>query len=112
MMRRKCPSAFAFRVTTGKVRPMLITDAQVHIWELSRPDRPWPPGATSSLGTASRPGGFSAEEMMAEMDAIGVDRAVIVPPAVVGFNNATALEAAANYPRRFGVMGLFDVNAS
>src|SRR5712691_5631662 len=111
MMRRKCPSAFAFRVTTGKVRPMMITDAQVHIWELSRPDRPWLPGATSSGGTVLKPNGFSAEDMMAEMDAAGVDRAIIVPPAVVGFNNATALEAAAKYPRRFAVMGLFDLNA-
>src|SRR5262249_22733276 len=38
----------------------------------------------------------------------GVDRAVIVPPAVVGFDNRTALEAAAKYPGRFAVMGLFD----
>jgi predicted TIM-barrel fold metal-dependent hydrolase len=89
----------------------MITDAQVHVWELSRPDRPWPPGATSSGGTILKPNGFSAEEMLAEMDAIGVERAVIVPPAVVGFQNATALEAAARYPRRFSVMGLFDLGS-
>lgn len=56
---------------------MLITDAQVHIWEVDRPDRPWP-------GVPQRPphraNGFSAKEMLAEMDAAGVDRAVVVPP--------------------------------
>ena len=42
----------------------------------------------------------------------GVDRAVLVPPLVSGFNNDTAnayaLEAAAAYPDRFAVMGRFD----
>ena len=46
------------------------------------------------------------------MDAIGVDRAIIVPPAVVGFDNRTALDAARDYPKRFAVMGLFDPYAA
>lgn len=76
-------------------RHMLITDAQVHLWEPNRPDRPWP-------GTPIRPphrlNGFSAEETLVEMDLAGVDRAVVVPPNWVGDNNQTALEAAARYP--------------
>src|SRR3954468_20804965 len=86
----------------------MITDTQVHVWELSRPDRPWPVPGAASIGTASHPEGFVAEQCLAAMDAIGVDRAVIVPPAVVGFDNRTALEAATHYPGRFAVMGLFD----
>ncbi len=42
------------------------------------------------------------------MDAAGVDRAVIVPPSPIGDNNATALESAARFARRFAVMGRFD----
>ena len=84
---------------------MLITDAQVHIWEPDRPDRPWP---KEVLTTPHRPNGFSAEEMLAGMDETGVDRAVIVPPSWIGENNATALEAAARYPSRFAVMGRFN----
>ena len=87
---------------------MLVTDAQVHVWELDRPDRPWPKDQRSP---PHRPNGFSGEEMLAEMDAAGVDRAVIVPPSWIGENNATGLEAAAKYPARFAVMGRFDPTA-
>ncbi len=83
----------------------MITDAQVHIWEVDRPDRPWP---QPPRNPAQLPDGYSAARMIAEMDAIGVDRAVIVPPTWVGENNATAIEAAEAYPGRFAVMGRFD----
>lgn len=46
--------------------------------------------------------------MLVEMNSVGVDRVVIVPPAIVGYQNATALEAAARYPDRFAVMGLLN----
>lgn len=56
---------------------------------------------------APRPS-FSAAEMLTEMDAIGVDRAVVVPPVWAGDHNETALAAAAAHPDRFAVMGRFD----
>jgi predicted TIM-barrel fold metal-dependent hydrolase len=87
---------------------MLVTDAQVHLWEVDRPDRPWP------AVVRNRPhgtDGYAADRMLPEMDAAGVDRAVIVPPTWVGENNATALEAAAAHPSRFAVMGRFDPGA-
>lgn len=84
---------------------MLVTDAQVHVWEADRPDRPWPP---SGRTTPHRATPLEAEEMLAEMDRAGVDRAVIVPPSWIGENNSTGLEAAATYPDRFAVMGRFD----
>ena len=87
---------------------MLITDAQVHLWEPDRPDRPWP---GKPQRPPHKPNGFSAEEMLAEMDANGVDRALVVPPTWVGENNSTALEAAARYPARFAVVGRYDVTA-
>ena len=87
---------------------MLITDTQVHLWEPDRPDRPWP---GKPQRPPHRPNGFSPEEMLVQMDAAGVDRAVIVPPTWIGENNASALEAAARYPARFAVVGRFDVKA-
>lgn len=54
-----------------------MTDAQVHLWEVDRADRPWPKGQQRP---PHRLNGFSAEEMLAEMNAAGVDRAVIAPP--------------------------------
>ncbi|HLF76720.1 MAG TPA: amidohydrolase family protein [Dehalococcoidia bacterium] len=86
---------------------MPITDSQVHIWEVDRPDRPWPP----NRNPAQLPNGFSAEQMLEQMDAAGVDRAVIVPPTYVGEMNDTAIEASQAYPKRFAVMGRFDPQA-
>jgi predicted TIM-barrel fold metal-dependent hydrolase len=50
--------------------------------------------------------------MLLEMDAAGVDRAVIVPPHWVGDDNETALKAASRYPTRFAVFGRFNPKAS
>lgn len=84
---------------------MMITDAQMHIWEVDRPDRPWPATARNE---PQLPNGFGVDEALAAMDGAGVDRAVIVPPTWVGEGNLTALEAAAANPERFAVMGRFD----
>jgi predicted TIM-barrel fold metal-dependent hydrolase len=87
---------------------MLVTDAQVHIYLPDGPQNPWPrePGRTSPPAKHAR--SFTAEEMLGAMEAIGVDRAVIVPPAWAGENNAPALAAAATYAGRFAVMGRLD----
>ena len=97
---------------------MIVTDAQVHVWEAHRPDRPWPEESRASPAFVAVPGArphraepISADEMIAMMDAAGVARAVIVPPSPVGDRNDTALEAAARYPERFLVMGRFDPTA-
>jgi predicted TIM-barrel fold metal-dependent hydrolase len=84
---------------------MLITDAQTHVWEPDRPDRPWP---KEQHRKPHRPHGFSAEQLLAGMDVAGVDRAIVVPPHWVGDNNATALEAAAKYSHRLAVVGRFN----
>jgi predicted TIM-barrel fold metal-dependent hydrolase len=87
----------------------MIIDAQVHLWEADRPDRPWPP--YHHLGThhpeADPP--VDAREQLVAMDAIGVDRAIIVPPSWAGETNESAMEWATEYPDRFKIMGLFDI---
>jgi predicted TIM-barrel fold metal-dependent hydrolase len=87
---------------------MTVTDAQIHVWEVDRPDRPWPQPPRNE---PQREGGFTAAEALVEMDAAGVDRAVIVPPTWVGEGNETALEAAVEHPSRFAIMGRFDPDA-
>jgi predicted TIM-barrel fold metal-dependent hydrolase len=77
----------------------MIVDAQVHLWKASGPDYPWNPGAKPQL-----PEPFTIERAVPLMDEAGVDRVVIVPPAL-NDNNGYALEAVRRYPNRFAVMG-------
>jgi L-fuconolactonase len=82
---------------------MNIIDAQIHAWEPSRPDRPWPAGMASLQGPE-----FSIAQALATLDEAGVQRAILVPPSWVGIQNDYALEAAKQAPSRFAVMGRFD----
>jgi predicted TIM-barrel fold metal-dependent hydrolase len=72
-----------------------IVDAQVHIW-----------GSGTPSGHHRQTPVFTAEELLAEMDAAGVDAAVIHPP--VSWDpdsNALAIDAARRWPERFAVLG-------
>src|SRR5437016_26202 len=80
-----------------------IVDAQVHLWPASAPDLPWVPGAKPQM-----PEPFTIEKAVPLMDEAGVDRVVIVTPALLGDRNDYSLEAARRYPDRFGVMGRID----
>lgn len=81
---------------------MIIVDSQVHIWGADTPERPWPPGRASQ---AQKPYPFTKDMLLAEMDAAGVSRVVLVPPSWEGDRNDLALEAARLHPERFAVMG-------
>ena len=61
---------------------MLITDAQVHIWRANSPERPWRAGEKSH-----REPPLEADELLHEMDAAGVNRAILVPPFLDGDRN-------------------------
>ena len=86
----------------------MITDAQVHLYEVDTPERPWPRDADRVGAPAKHAASFTAEEMIGSMDAIGVDRAVVVPPVWAGEDNGYALSAATRYEGRFAVMGRLD----
>ena len=76
---------------------MKIIDAQIHIWGQGKPS-----------GLHRQVPVFTAEQVLAEMDAAGVDAALIHPPASWDpDSNALAIDAAARYPQRFAVMGQF-----
>ena len=82
----------------------MITDAQVHLWEAARPDRPWDPKFQPHV-----PEPMTGERMIGLMDEAGIDRAVLSPPGVIlGRTPDYALEMAAKYPRRFRVMPWFE----
>jgi predicted TIM-barrel fold metal-dependent hydrolase len=80
----------------------MIVDAQVHIWGADTLERPWPAG---NARRAHRQTPFSKDDLLAEMAAAGVDRAVIVPPSWEGDRNDLALAAAQTHPDKFAVMG-------
>ena len=85
-----------------------ITDAQVHIWGANTPERPWPSRPTAP----HRPLPFSKDDLLREMNAAGVQRAVVVPPTWEGCRNDLALEAARLHPDRLAVMGRIDFDAA
>ena len=61
---------------------MKITDAQVHIYEPDTPAQPWPREPGRSVAPDKHARGFSALQMLGAMEAVGVDRAVIVPAVI------------------------------
>jgi L-fuconolactonase len=76
---------------------LFICDAQVHSPHVDEP--------------AGHVNGIDAKALVAEMEAAGVDQAVIVPLATkqIEANNDPSLEVVRGYPGRFCVMGLVDV---
>src|SRR5687767_6798150 len=85
---------------------MLIADSQVHIWAASTPERPWP-----ARHSPHRPEPLTKDDVLREMDAAGVQRAVLVPPTWEGERNDVVLEAARLHPDRFAVMGRLNMDA-
>jgi len=52
---------------------MLTIDAQVHAYERNHSGRPW-------VGTLAGPAEVTGDQMVAAMDAVGVDGAILVSP--------------------------------
>ncbi|MBI5088417.1 MAG: amidohydrolase [Actinobacteria bacterium] len=88
---------------------MLITDAQAHLFHPAsaqhpRPSDPWRP--------VPHVAGFTDADMLAAMDAAGVDRAVLVPPIWVDDAQRESFEMAAQNPDRFHLMARLDPYAA
>src|SRR5689334_11019102 len=74
---------------------MPILDAQVHAYERNRPERPW-------IGTLYGPEEVTGDQMVAAMDAVGVDGAILVSPfSMYRYDASYALEVYAAHPERF-----------
>src|SRR5271156_6737128 len=74
---------------------MLTLDAQVHAYARNHPGRPW-------VGTLYGPAEVTGDQMVAAMDAVGVDGAVLVSPfSMYRYDASYALEVYAAHPNRF-----------
>lgn len=91
---------------------MFIVDAQVHIWAANTAERPWPvyPGSDHP-NPPHKPVPMTAESVLADMDRIGIARAILIPPSWEGDRNDQVLAAAHRYPQRFAAVGRFDASA-
>ena len=79
-----------------------IVDSQVHAFERSRPERPW-------SGFLTGPDEVTGDDMVAAMDAVGVDGALLVSPfSLYRYDASYALEVYATHPGRFGLIKPFD----
>ena len=86
---------------------MLIVDGQVHIWTASTPERPWLPPAPD-IPAPHKPAPFTKDDLLREMNAAGVQGAILVTPMWEGIRNDLVLAAAQAHPDRFAVMGRLD----
>jgi predicted TIM-barrel fold metal-dependent hydrolase len=83
---------------------MLTIDVQVHAYERNRPGRPW-------LGTLQGPAEVTGDQMVAAMDAVGVDGAVLVSPfSMYGYDASYAIEVHKAHPGKFGLVKPVDPN--
>ena len=81
---------------------MAVIDVQVHAYERNHPGRPW-------AGQLHGPASATGEEMVAAMDAVGVDAAIIVSTFnLYRYDPSYALEVYAKYPERFRVVKPID----
>ena len=84
---------------------MLTIDCQVHAYERNRPERPW-------AGTLVGPAEVTGDDMVAAMDAVGIDGALLVSPySMYRYDASYVLEVHARYPGRFGLIKPFDPSA-
>jgi L-fuconolactonase len=77
-------------------------DSQVHAYERNRPERPW-------VGFLTGPDEVTGDNMVAAMDAVGVDGALLVSPfSLYRYDASYVLEVYAKHPTRFGLIKPFD----
>ena len=77
---------------------MLTIDSQVHTYERNHPGRPW-------ASVLRGPAAVTGDDMVAAMDAVGVDGALLVSPfAMYRYDASYALEVYAAHAGRFGLI--------
>jgi len=83
-----------------------IIDVQVHAYAHDHPARPW-------AGQLHGPPAVTGDDMVAAMDAVGVDGALLVSPwTMYRYDPSYALEVHARHPTRFGLIKPFDTQAN
>jgi predicted TIM-barrel fold metal-dependent hydrolase len=83
---------------------MVIIDSQVHAYERDHPGRPW-------AGVLTGPAEVTGDDMVAAMEAVGVNGAVLVSPfTMYGYDASYALAVHRQHPGRFGLVKPVDPN--
>jgi predicted TIM-barrel fold metal-dependent hydrolase len=84
---------------------MPTIDAQVHAYERDHPGRPW-------AAVLHGPGQVTGDDMVAAMDAVGVDGALLVSPfTMYRYDASYAIEVRTKYPGRFALIKPVDPSA-
>ena len=82
-----------------------MIDGHVHVWTLDAERYPWQP----TLKHVPIPTvGAEADDLLAEMDAAGVELAVLVQPSVYGWDNSYLCDSIDRHPGRFVGVVLVD----
>jgi predicted TIM-barrel fold metal-dependent hydrolase len=96
-------------------RDLDIVDAQVHLYTEDAAPYPWDQALYGNPALADMIGRFQArvahgsiEAMLAEMDAQAVQGALVVAPAIHGYDASYSVEAYRRHPDRFRVVGRVD----
>src|ERR1700749_4422353 len=77
---------------------MPTLDSQVHAYERNHPGRPW-------IGPLYGPPEVTGDQMVAAMDAVGVDGAILVSPfSLYRYDASYALDVRAKHPGRFALV--------
>src|SRR6201989_1532201 len=77
---------------------MPTLDSQVHAYERNLPGRPW-------IGTLTGPAEVTGDQMVAAMDAVGVDGAILVSPfSMYRYDASYAKGVYAAHADRFGLI--------
>jgi predicted TIM-barrel fold metal-dependent hydrolase len=84
----------------------VIVDTHVHVWEIDPPRYPVGPTAPGWKSLPDEPG--TADELLEEMDAHGVDRCVLVQTSWSTWDNGYIADSVARFPDRFIGHGLID----
>ena len=87
----------------------MIVDTHVHVWEIDPPKYPVGPTAPSWNSYPDEPG--TADELLAEMDAHGVDWTVLVQTSWSTWDNGYIADSVERFPDRFIGHGLIDPQA-
>ena len=84
----------------------MIVDTHVHVWEIDPPKYPVGPTAPNWKALPDEPG--TADELLEEMDAQGVDWTVLVQTSWSTWDNGYIADSVARFPTRFIGHGLID----
>ena len=86
------------RSSAGGASPMTIINSQVHAYEANTPKRPW-------HSVPNWPDHVTGDEMVAAMDKVGVDGAILISPfSMYGYDGSYAAEVQLAHPDRFAIV--------